>query len=65
MLDPKGYYANEQTGKMAHMPNMKERLEHAVAEAEQKLADAKRAKELLDKNPELEELLNIMQRRNF
>lgn len=49
-----------QGAKMARMPTMKERLELAVREAENRLTDAKRAKEIFDKNPELEELLNIM-----
>ncbi len=44
---------------------MKVRLEMAVAEAEKKLADVKRAKEIFEKNPDLEELLNIMGRSNF
>jgi hypothetical protein len=51
--------------KMAHMPNMKERLELAVVQAEARLKDAKRAKEIFEKHPELEELLNIMQRGHF
>lgn len=55
----------EQSAKMARMPSMKERLSHAVAEAEARLADAKRAKEIFDSHPELEELLNIMQRGRF
>lgn len=56
---------NEISAKDAQMPSMKLRLSMAVKEAESKLADAKRAKEILDKHPELEELLNIMQRRSF
>lgn len=51
--------------KMAHMPTMKQRLEMAVKQAEERLASAKRARELFDKNPDLEELLNILQRSNF
>jgi hypothetical protein len=47
------------------MPNMKERLELAVVQAEARLKDAKRAKEIFEKHPELEELLNIMQRGHF
>lgn len=56
-------YQNE--AKMVRMPTLKERLEMAVKEAESKLADARRAKELFDKNPDLEELINIMQRGRF
>lgn len=55
----------EQSAKMVRMPSMKERLSHAVAEAEARLADAKRAKEIFDSHPELEELLDIMQRGRF
>ncbi len=51
--------------KMVRQPTLKERLAFAVEQAEKKLQDTKRAKEILDKNPELEELLNIMQRGNF
>lgn len=39
---------------------VKDKINRAVAEAEQQLAQAKRAQEILNKNPELEELLNIM-----
>lgn len=51
--------------KMVQMPTMKQRLDSAVAQAEQRLSMAKRARALLDKNPDLEELLNILQRGNF
>jgi len=51
--------------KMVRPPTLKERLTLAVEQAERKLNDVKRAKEIFDKNPELEELLNIMQRGNF
>jgi hypothetical protein len=51
--------------KMIHQPSLKQRLDMAVNEAEKKLADVKRAREIFDKNPELEELLNIMQRGRF
>ena len=39
---------------------VKDKINMAVAEAEQQLQQAKRAQEILAKNPELEELLNIM-----
>lgn len=50
---------------MVRTPNLKDRLELAVRQAEEKLAAAKRAKEIFEKNPDLEELLNIMQRSYF
>ena len=55
-------YAGE---KMLRMPTLKERLEQAVMDAEARLADAKRAAEIFAKHPELEELLNIMQKGRF
>jgi hypothetical protein len=48
-----------------HQPDMKKRLAMAVLEAEQRLASVKRAQEIFEKNPDLEELLNIMQRSHF
>ena len=51
--------------KMAREPNLRIRLDLAVKQAEEKLAAVKRAKEIFDKNPDLEELLNIMQRSHF
>ena len=50
---------------MIRMPSLKERLAESVSRAEAQLADAKRAKEIFDAHPELEELLNIMQRGQF
>jgi hypothetical protein len=58
-----GAYIGE--AKMLRVPTMKDRLEMAVKQAEEKLTAAKRARELFDKNPDLEELLNILQRSNF
>lgn len=57
-----GYYPGE---KMLRMPTMKDRLEAAVKQAEERLAAAKRAREIFDKYPDIEELLNIIQRGNF
>lgn len=49
----------------AKVVRIKGRLAEAVQRAEAQLADAKRAKEIFDAHPELEELLNIMQRGRF
>ena len=57
------YYGGE--AKMVRQPNLKNRLELAVQQAEEKLAAVKRAKEIFEKNPDLEELLNIMQYSHF
>lgn len=59
------YHGGLNEAKMVRMPTMKDRLEQAVEDAENKLKDAKRAKEIFDAHPELEELLNIMQRGRF
>lgn len=50
---------------MVRKPTLKARLAESVARAEAQLADAKRAKEIFDAHPDLEELLNIMQRGRF
>jgi ABC-type branched-subunit amino acid transport system ATPase component len=50
---------------LARMPTMAERLKLAVEQAEDKLAKAKRAKEIFEAHPELEELMNILQSGNF
>lgn len=52
-------------GKMLRMPTLKERLDLAVTQAEMRLADAKEARALLDRNPDLERLLDIMQKGHF
>ena len=51
--------------KMVGMPSLKIRLERAVQEAEDRLVEVKRAREIFDRNPDLEELMNIMQRGRF
>jgi hypothetical protein len=59
---PSEQYAN---AKMAQMPNMQERIKLAVVQAEDRLKQVKRAQEIFAAHPELEELLNIMQRNHF
>jgi uncharacterized protein YjgD (DUF1641 family) len=44
---------------------MKLRLERRVNDAQSNLDDAKRVLEILNKNPELEELLNALRRMGF
>lgn len=61
----KNYAESSQMGVAVRAPTMKERLEFAVKDAEQRLTEAKRAKEIFEKHPELEELLNIMQKGRF
>ena len=62
-----GYAAGvcEAPSKMVGMPSLKIRLEQAVKEAEHRLNEAQRAREIFDRNPDLEELMNIMQRGRF
>lgn len=47
------------------VPTIQQRIALAVQQAEERLAAVKRAQELFEKNPDLEELLNIMQRAHF
>jgi len=58
-------YAQGELGKMAMMPTLKQRLEMSVKECESRLADAVRAREILNAHPELEELMDIMQKGRF
>lgn len=60
-----GSSALMQNTKMASVPTIAQRIDMAVQQAEERLAAVKRAKELFVKNPDLEELLNIMQRAHF
>ena len=46
-------------------PTLQQRLDAAVKEAEARLAEAKEARDILSRNPDLERLLNIMQRGRF
>ena len=57
--------SNQMETKSVRMPTLKERLDMQVKDAEDRLRDAKRAREILDKNPEMEELMNIMQKGRF
>jgi hypothetical protein len=59
--------AGQQTmaGAPVGAPSLKVRLDYAVKEAEDRLVEAKRAREIFQKYPELEELLNIMQKGRF
>lgn len=65
LLGRGGYNTASDSPKMVRMPTVKERIGMAVSQAEERLAAVKRAKEILDKNPDLEELLNIMQASHF
>lgn len=55
----------DSSAKMAMTPTLKQRLEGAVNRAEEQLAAAKEARELFDRNPDIEKLLNLMQRGLF
>ena len=50
---------------LAAMPTLKQRLELAVKQAKERLEAAQEAKEIFDRNPDLERLLNIMQKGLF
>jgi len=57
-------YASMQNLKLVQ-PTCKQRIELAVAQAEERLKQVRRAQELLDKNPDLQELIDIMARNHF
>jgi hypothetical protein len=62
---PAGYYEEQAKVAKYHGNTINARLSRAVEEAETRLAEAKRAKEIFDAHPELEELINIMQKGRF
>ena len=51
--------------KMASQPTLQQRLDLAVSQAEERLEAVKEARDILARNPDLEKLLNIMQRSHF
>ena len=57
-------YGGEQP-KMVRMPTLKERLDMAVKQAEERLKAVKEAREIFDRNPDIEKLLDLMQRNHF
>lgn len=61
-MQPLGY---NETAKMEYQLTLKQRLDHAVIQAEERLKAVSRAREIFEKNPDLEELLNIMQKSYF
>lgn len=63
LLSP-DYGAMEST-KSIGSETLKQRLDYAVVNADKNLQDAKRAREILDKYPELEELINLMARMRY
>ncbi len=58
---PPSYYE----GKAVRMPTLKERLDLAVKQAEERLAAVKEAREIFGRNPDIERLLDIMQKGSF
>lgn len=50
---------------VGQVPTMAQRLDAAVKQAEDRLVQAKRAREIFSKNPDLEELINILNRGGF
>ena len=57
------YYGHGEN--MLRQPTVKDRLEMAVKQAEERLAAVKRAREIFEKYPDIQELLDTMQRGNF
>ena len=65
-LLPMGYSGEQQgEGKMAYQPTLKQRLDLAVEQAEGRLVAVKEAREIFERNPDIERLLDIMQRSHF
>lgn len=60
-----GAYPTASDARMVRQPTMKERIAMAVQQAEERLAAVKQAQEIFERNPDLETLLNIMQRAHF
>ena len=51
--------------KQARQATHRQRLEQSIKDAEERIAKLKEARELLDRNPDLERLLDIMQQSHF
>jgi bacterioferritin (cytochrome b1) len=51
--------------KQARQATHRQRLEQSIRDAEERIAKLKEARELLDRNPDLERLLDIMQQSHF
>lgn len=49
----------------ASVPTMKQRLDFAVQRAEDQLAQAKEAREIFARNPDIERIIDILQRGNI
>lgn len=65
-LQQKQAYENQAVGTAACRPaTLKERLVMSVRDAEQRLAEAKEAMEIFSRNPDMERLLDIMQKGRF
>ena len=47
------------------LPTLKQRLELAVKEAEERLTAIREARDIFARNPDIEKLLDIMQRSHF
>lgn len=51
--------------KTCQMPTLQQRLDLAVAQAKERLKAVTEARDILARNPDLEKLLNIMQKSHF
>lgn len=51
--------------KPVRMPTLQERLDLAVKGAEERLAAVKEARDIFERNPDIERLLDLMQRSYF
>ena len=66
-LTPQGYLggAEQFATKMVSMPTLKQRLDKAVEEAEARLEAVKEARGIFERNPDIERLLDLIQRSHF
>lgn len=60
-----GSYNQLAEAKQARYATHRQRLEQSIKDAEERIAKLKEARDLLDRNPDLERLLDIMQQSHF
>lgn len=60
-----GQYAEALSAKTIRMPTLAERMDMAIKDAEDRLRDLKESREILNANPQIEKLLDIMQKGRF
>jgi hypothetical protein len=64
-LQQKQAYESQAMSASSRPPTLQERLDMAVKDCEARLAEAKEARDIFARNPDLERLLDIMQKGRF